>query len=606
LLRAREKTFESSAEAGGLGKGGEDSRRRGKRREQKVVIHSSPFLRCLQTSVALGAGIAQSEEGVQKQRRRRRSSAKSQNKQAGANTGHQENGAARDEEEDINHITVKPTLRVDAFLGEWLSPEYFEYITPPPDSTMMVATAKAQLLRREQIQIFQPSTAGNGYFPGGWSLKMALRTATEPGGSAVAEDDEPSSRLSSQHTQPHRANSYSSTGNTATKAGHWDTISSTLPSSKTRYNPPIPAYAIAPSDPIPRGYCTHAREECMDVDIHWDSMRQPQDWGDGGELGEEWSSMHKRFRFGLSRMISWYKEHSPDFHPEREDPLALEPDDQIESSEDDYDLVLILVTHGAGCNALVGALTNHPVLMDFGLSSLSMAVQKDVGHDYTLASNQYVPSRRRSSVDFGISEEYDVKIVGSTGHLRAGVEATKAAALQSPHLVPQIPEFRVSEHLSTLERTSPTSNGKKYGALTKASNSMSAALGSIRRGSSASSNTYRNSSRSPTRSSRSGSSSGLWSKPPTTASSIDDGMQELAIGPPADARPESSDSDTPLPTSFGRFSGRRIDEVAPLSYGLGRSMSQHGLWGPKPSIGGHRAELGPKRRWTMSQPDDED
>ncbi|KAF2436618.1 hypothetical protein EJ08DRAFT_644945 [Tothia fuscella] len=575
----------------------ETAQRRRKRREQKVVIHSSPFLRCLQTSVAIAAGMAQSENNARsRQRHQPGCTTKSQKSQLEPPSGNQEKFVLDQEDENVFSKPTKPILRVDAFLGEWLSQESFEHITAPPDSTMMIATAKAQLLRHDQIQVFQPSTLGNGHFPGGWSLARRPKLDSQQVVSAIHDRDELSSSSSlNVPYSPHRASSHSSTGETSIKAGHWGAMASHIQSCKTRYNPPIPAYAVAPSDAIPRGYCTHAREECMDIDIHWDSMRQPQDWGDGGMLGEEWSLMHKRFRFGLNKMISWYKEHSPDFRPEREDPLAFEHDDGDDEDHEEYDLVLVLVTHSAGCNALVGALSNHPVLMDFGMSSLSMAVRTE---DTNSSSST---GRRRSSVDFGPSEEYEVKIMGSTGHLRAGAEATKVAALQSPHLVPQIPEFRVTQPRISQQGPGSVDKSKRYGELKKLPNSMSSALGSIRRTTNTPSNTYRNSSRSPVRSPRSRSSSGLWSKAPTAASSVDDEIQDLSIGPPAaDTRPESSDSDTPLPTGFRKFSDRYIEDSTPRPGGLGRSLSQHGLWGPKPAAIKTEAELGIKRRWSMA------
>lgn len=83
-------------------------------RKQRVIIHSSPYLRCLQTSVAIGAGMADSDE-----------------------KGITEEGLMR------------PLLRVDACLGEWLNPECFEHITPPPSSCMVVS-AKKKLHKRER------------------------------------------------------------------------------------------------------------------------------------------------------------------------------------------------------------------------------------------------------------------------------------------------------------------------------------------------------------------------------------------------------------------------------------------------------------------------
>ena len=49
----------------------------------------------------------------------------------------------------------KSKLRVDAFLGEWMNPQYYEHITPPPPSALMVATAKGELMQNEHIDVFQ-------------------------------------------------------------------------------------------------------------------------------------------------------------------------------------------------------------------------------------------------------------------------------------------------------------------------------------------------------------------------------------------------------------------------------------------------------------------
>lgn len=564
ILHAREDILDSVRRKSGNHTNGIGRRKR----KQKVVIHSSPFLRCLQTSVAIGAGIAQSRKAPDSETEQKTTSV-----------------AKKQQDND----SIKTTIRVDAFLGEWLSPDYFEHITPPPNSTLMVAAAKASLLRQEQIQVFEPSATGNGYFPGGWSMsKSSTKKDVD-----LEDDDDFGAALEPTRSQIHRANSVSDAdaGYGAFKAGHRAFITSSLGTSKSLYNPPIPAYAVKPSDPIPHGYCVHARDHTTNVDFHWDSMRKPQDWGDGGVLGEEWSSMHRRFRFGLYKMVSWYKQHSPEFYPEREDPLALAEEDSDEDDEEDYELILVLVTHSAGCNALIGALTNHPVLMDFGLTSLSMAVRKDFGE------KDYAPSagrrRRRSSIDHGMSEEYDVKLVASTGHIRAGVEATRMAGLQSPHLVPQIPKYHGHE-------TTPIQAPKKDGPSETRRSAMRSALGSLRRSSHHRSTAHQNDSPSPNRSatSRSVSSSGLWSKPTTTASSMDDAMQDLSLGPAA--RPESSDSDSPMPIGGHLFSGRKDDELAPLP-----GPSKAGLWGaPLPGPEASYAAM-PKRRWTMSEPDED-
>ena len=66
----------------------------------------------------------------------------------------------------------KILLRIDAFLGEWLSPDYYEDITPPPNSTLMVAGAKADLLRRgDNLQAQPDASSSKGHFPGGCDIR---------------------------------------------------------------------------------------------------------------------------------------------------------------------------------------------------------------------------------------------------------------------------------------------------------------------------------------------------------------------------------------------------------------------------------------------------
>lgn len=592
------------------------------KKKQKVVIHSSPFLRCLQTSVAIGSGIAQYSD------------ASYLRKPKTADKGLKANSASIPELE-ADEYSVKPlgddapeegsiktVMRVDAFLGEWLTPDYFDHITPPPNSTMMVASAKSHLLRREQLEVFRPSPAALGQFPGGWKPKVNRQVSAAV--SSAIDDSIPEEENVEYHH--HRASSQSVTRRDSSRDHRGLNPLPPLPSrlrpTDKNYVPPIPAYSIRPSDPIPRGYCVHARDACTDIDLHWDSMRNPQDWGDGGELGEEWSAMHKRFRNGLYKMNSWYKEHLPEFHPEKEDPMALNHDDEHDYAHEDhddeeYELVLLIVTHAAGCNALMGALTNQPVLMDFGLTSLSMAVRKQVAPPQESQHNGTSPLvRRRSSVDFGLAEEYEVKVMASANHLRTGPEATIAqgAHLQSPHLVPQIPEYKQRNAKPTGRAMGSALNGDFNG---DARRSMNSSLGSIRRSSLAP--TPASSSRANTGSpaiTNSGSSSGLWSRSITVAPL--DEMQELDLGSPAQIRPSSSGSEISAFPAFStvdfapqRQGDKEDGTITTSSNGLGRALSQNagnagqGMWGAKKaSTTKETVNMRAKRRWTLHEEED--
>ncbi|KAL1966179.1 hypothetical protein VTN77DRAFT_4731 [Rasamsonia byssochlamydoides] len=397
-------------------------------RKHKVIIHSSPYLRCVQTAIAISAGLSQyhrtskssnvkpgcdasssSEPGLEESSPKSTPLLQPEDNAEQCAEEKKENGQPPSQKG-----VPKTLLRIDAFLGEWLSPEYFEQITPPPSSVMMVAGAKAELLRRGE-GIHRTHDSGNksisGHFPGGWQSNS---NPTSPD----KDDDEGRFRnmaaMANSLVNQRRPETHDGQVGPTTRP---PTIRDIL-SRKTSdvnddfsegYIPPAPSYAISPSDPIPAGYVAHARDACVDVDYQWDSMREPQDWGSGGDYGEEWSAMHLRFRNGLQSMIDWYRKH-----------------DRPEDSDEDFtDVVLVLVTHGAGCNALIGALTSRPVLLDVPMASLTMAVRKDIIEDKDAVPSiaekklpQQGEQRRRSSLDITLSREYDISFIASTEHLR--------------------------------------------------------------------------------------------------------------------------------------------------------------------------------------------
>ncbi|KAF2773461.1 hypothetical protein EJ03DRAFT_258260, partial [Teratosphaeria nubilosa] len=408
---------------------GSQSGRKRKRRH-KVVIHTSPFLRCLQTSIAIAAGMAQYQSPSEKStpstsatsRTRTptslRSGAGSPRLRAMESPNSASLPSILEPKEDLAH------LRVDAFLGEWLNPPYFEKITPPPPSAMMVATAKSELMHNETVDIFTPSVLSTrscqGSLWGGHQKKNVEESALDEW-SDVHDALMPKSRS--------RSNSTTSIGSNDSAAGRRSPfrpeaarhhhLTSTIPKPETTvYVPPTPQYAVSGSETIPRGYVSHAKNACTNVDFQWDSSRPPQNWPDGGEYGEEWSAMHKRFRRGLNHLIHWYSQHDAD--DRAEDSLGL---DQAERHEDEEqeDLVLILVTHGAGSNALIGALTGQPVLLDVGMASLTMAVRRDDAPPVTT----YAGHAWRGSLDLGLASVYEMKLVSSSEHLRPGADPTK-------------------------------------------------------------------------------------------------------------------------------------------------------------------------------------
>ncbi|KAI5803303.1 hypothetical protein DFH27DRAFT_610351 [Peziza echinospora] len=341
-----------------------------KRKRTRILIHTSPFLRCIQTSISISAGISMYW-----------------GKNANADSGEY----------------IKPILRVDAWLGEWLTPDYFTEISPPPGAPLLAATAKAELMRPSSAHAIKPALTG-----------APLNTLSKD-------------------------------------------LSATLPTAG--YTPPTLNYAVSPSGPIPRGHVSHAKEY-IDIDYPWDSTK----FGAGGEYGEEWASMHKRFRHGYKKMLVWFATHDGEYTtskttwgkpmgskrpsvstaggssgvsstestPQKKKADVPEVNETSkEEEEEEIETVVILVTHGAGCNALIGAMTDKPVLMDIGLASMTMAerVTKSPLNTPAIAprKNSYStgiippPPVACHTTDLSkLDVAYDVKLTASTEHLRKG------------------------------------------------------------------------------------------------------------------------------------------------------------------------------------------
>ncbi|CZR66707.1 uncharacterized protein PAC_16608 [Phialocephala subalpina] len=610
ILRTRETDDEIPVEPGSGENGGNTRKRR-----HKVIIHSSPFLRCVQTSVAISAGLAQNP-GHTPPKSMTASPAVKPTKIAGSprisplvaagsprlapipepSKSLKANGNIASFEQPDN--IKKATVRVDAFLGEWLTADYFEHITPPPSSVMMVAGAKADLLRREDYSnlIHVQEVKHTQGFPGGWGSPVVL-----------AEKDKDESSLSNLSSlgaalpRRDRTSSLSSVGSARSSHSHRSGVSLqvTAPPEHGVYLPPVPSYAISNADPIPPGYVAHARDACVDVDYQWDSMREPQYWGTGGEYGEEWSQMHKRFRTGVQSLHNWY---TTSDDPGRlltripKSPTHPGMSEEENAEDEDTDLVIILVTHGAGCNALIGALTNQPVLLDVGMASLTMAVRKPTPVNSPLSSPTASPRHsRNTSRTFTISDQYDVKLVANTEHLRTSTSSTPSRN----NSLAGMSAFR--------ERFAPGSgslDGSKFirpitGVTT------SSAFGSIRRTASIASGSISRS-YAPARQS----SIGLWSAPQaqeededaTEEPEEDDMILNFGDEAANDLKRDNEKENPPRVTFGETFVEKKAnetveekeDDVAPL-----------GLWGsPRPPGYAEKIrEIGPKRRWTVNERD---
>jgi len=426
------------------------------------------------------------------------------------------------------------------------------------------------------------------------------------------------------------------------------------------YDAPLPTYAVSSAGKIPDGFVAHARDECLAIDYQWDSMRAPLDFGDGGALGEEWTTMHRRFRGGLKRMLNWYANAES---PER---IATIPANQAEKKEEEPDedeeveTVVIIVSHGAGCNALIGAITHQPVLMDVGIASITMAARKtDV--DYAQLRETAAQSR---DPELGplvpVDKLYDIRLSASTEHLRstgstpvssrssstpnvwynsgAAVNGVRGrTATMGPSAGPSLANFTYSDPLSSPSSRSTSANAAIMGSSARRDSgpprpapkhsAMSSVFSSV---GNSSGNTG-----SPVPSSPGPPSVGLWTPTPSSLRLMDDGSgdsdkddygfpnfdQKLLKTRSADEEALSTSTPTEsyvpyvkkpydgpklaapikLNTNWAMDKGDKTPEEVPISQ-LGGGLG--GLWGqPRPpgEAERHRDLSFAKRRWTVNE-----
>ncbi|TLD11846.1 hypothetical protein PspLS_11242 [Pyricularia sp. CBS 133598] len=400
----------------------------------RVVIHTSPFLRCIQTSIAISSGLASRPSLLADARRALSPLQLSQISQ--------DVGAPGNKPQRSRPVGKKAVLRIDAWLGEWLSPTYFELITPPPGSVMMLASAKATLLKPENYHSYPHiqtrahsnslvQNTGSGHLWGSAGARVGPSPLSAAPISA-AGNGSTSAPLENMNSMDKALPQLESRQAVDWAHSHRGTVESQRPSTAPpaasdaevgAYDPPVPSFSISKNAPIPEGYVNHAKDACVVVDYQWDSMRPPYDWGDGGELPEEWSDMHKRFSKGLQKMVDWYTvEEEPATAVTSE---AIRPNTASGSetraedyNDDDIETVVILVSHGAGCNAMIGAIEHKPALMDVSLSSISLA---------TMKPNSSSPSSNHDGAR--MHHRYDLKMKANVDHLRP---LAPANSLRSP------------------------------------------------------------------------------------------------------------------------------------------------------------------------------
>lgn len=540
------------------------------KRKRRIIIHSSPYLRCLQTAIAVSAGISQhfpETDVILPSKPSAIPNPKSHTTGKGRASVHGFNaGPGIPSAIPNDHRCL---LRVDAFLGEWLTASYFEEISPPPKSERMVTAAKAELLRRDSIvpeADMKSTKPAVGHFPGGWG-KADGSTPPDETSSTQASTDWRKSRAASHDT----LQSADAPG-TRRMPSKINTSLSSIPDGL--YTPPTPSYAISPSEPIPTGYVSHAREACIRIDYQWDSMREPQGWGNGGEYEEEWSTMNSRFAIGLERMVSWYSNHDPSIaynRPRRHSQFLDNTGDTGPTDEEDpMETVLVIVTHGAGCNALISAIKGETTLVNVGTASLTLAVLKD-SEKTSIKSSDFggpvVP--HYTDGEQSVLRDYSLQLVASMEHLRPGGNPAMANVSSPTGLTsPTVPSYR--NRVTSRASLSQIPFGIGPTPTSGSGSSGSRAWTIVR----------------PSTAPR---TSGLWSST-SAKSGADDLIPNFDNGWSGRATEKEGDMKTDATSTMEPDIPKQIPQ---------RTLSQRGLWGSPPL--NKDAETGVKRRWTVTE-----
>jgi hypothetical protein len=333
------------------------------RRKKRIIIHSSPFARCVQTAIGLSAGIAQVVPPV-------------------ADTSNETENSG-----PIVTRIASPysriTLKIDPWLGEWMTEQYFNHWVPTSlRSSDIVARARTLLTSTGEAE----------------GIRIDVKTLSSNIPAREPQSPKDISTINALKIQ-------------------------SLVSARGRtYVAPTPNHAVLATDIIPKGYVAHARDACIQFDKTWVGLR------DGGEYGEKWSDFHQRIGAGVEAMLQWYLVHRYDetllgaSQNDRglvEDELNKAASEKVEEStkrlsdislgsvnaspDSDEELIVILVTHAGGCNKLLHAFTHKPVLIDFPQSSLTIAMKNT---DFNGAGELDT-----------LSKQYKVVLQASTDHL---------------------------------------------------------------------------------------------------------------------------------------------------------------------------------------------
>ena len=317
-----------------------------RKKSVNVIIHSSPYKRCVQTALAVGAGLGMAlEDGL-------------------VRAVNAEDDLVPLKEEHNAHHSLRARrikLRLDAFLGEWLTPDYFNHSASSPNTAEMISAAKVNLLRRPEVSE---------------EAQMLLNNIQN------ADFEVKKRQYSDYDNGDFFFNGMTKTFSTGAKSDH---------SIDYQRSPQfINDLAASNHQPIfeslPAGLAEHASSAFVEFDHQWDSTRQAMRENDGEELEETWGAMHSRFRNGLRELLSSYTMESLQKPSHAGHPQSIASEKELEN-----ETVLVIVTHGSGCNALIGTMANQPAVLEVDTSSLTMFVRKDSASSHALDASSDEP-----------------------------------------------------------------------------------------------------------------------------------------------------------------------------------------------------------------------
>ncbi|KAJ6126530.1 hypothetical protein N7523_002142 [Penicillium sp. IBT 18751x] len=270
--------------------------------------------------------------------------------------------------------------------------------------------------------------------------------------------------------------------------------------------------------------------------------------------------MHERVHDGFRRMVDWYR---------RQDGPSADPSNFMSNGADKSprkETVLIIITHGADCNALISSLAGHSVLLDINTASLTLAVRRDRLRS-TAPLSESASNSPVSRDDF-VSREYALQLVASTDHLRAGVNPSQLTALSSPSApqpvsAPAIPTYRNRFGTRPSMLQGSFAVGSTPGTSLSPRSWSLAPQSPVARG-----------------------PSGLWGA--SAPADKDDEMEDF-VPNFGDPRPVSHDS----PDTEGS-----VDKPSGPKQLPQRKLSQRGLWGSAPPLEDREAS---RRRWTVTE-----